>query len=245
MTANATTVIPPAPSENLLWELGDQPVALDLFCGVGGAARGLQSYGHRGPTWDVLGIDVDAAKAAPSPDYFIEWDLRDGLPELVYELAEQDLIDIVWTSPPCQFATSVQYARSGENFIPLARELVAEIDAPVTVIENVPGAADHLQDPVQFCGSAFGLGVQKHRVFETNFFAMGTPCDHPAGGFEYCIGDREAPVEGYRAAYGFSPDVELGAKQLREAIPPAYVHGLLDQYRKYGACRTQNAGCPA
>jgi SAM-dependent methyltransferase len=228
-----TEVVPPAPPEDLLWELGEHPLVLDLFCGVGGVARTLTTYGHRGPGWDVLGIDADASKVDTFPDYFVEWDLEDGLPPIVDELADRDLIDIVWASPPCQFATGVQYARSGENLIPLARDLLAEIDAPVKIIENVPDAKPHLENPIQFCGGAFGLGVQKHRVFETNFFAMSTPCDHPNGGFEFCIGDRETPVEAYREAHGFPADAGLGTKQLREAIPPAYVEELLKQYQQY------------
>lgn len=228
------TIVPPAPPEDLLWELGEHPLAIDLFCGVGGVARTLSTYGNRGPGWDVLGVDLDASKVNKYPDYFVEWDLEDGLPPIVYELAERDLVDIVWASPPCQFATGLQFRRSGLNLIPLARDLLAEIDAPVKVIENVPDAAPHLQNPVQFCGGAFGLGVRKHRVFETNFFATGTPCVHPDGGFEFCIGDREAPVEAYREAHGFRAGENLAAKQLREAIPPAYVGELLDQYRKYG-----------
>lgn len=127
----------------------------------------------------------------------------------------------------------MQFARSGENLIPMARDLLAEIDAEATVIENVPDAAEHLDNPVQFCGSAFGLGVQKHCVFETSFYAHGVACQHPSNGFDFCIGDREHPVEEYREAHGFRTDCPLTAKELREAIPPAYVRELLDQYIHY------------
>ncbi|WP_089768500.1 hypothetical protein [Halobellus clavatus] len=96
----------------------------------------------------------------------------------------------------------------------------------------MPGARDHLENPVQFCGSAFGLGVRKHRLFETSFFAHGTPCSHPEK-FDYAIGDREAPVTGYRQAHGLSPRAPLPAKALREVIPLAYIHELLDQYTHY------------
>src|SRR6056297_2429190 len=115
------TVIPPEPSEDLLWELGEHPLVVDLFCGVGGTARTFTAYGHRGPGWDVLGIDVDSSKVDQYPDYFVEWDLRDGLPPIVHELVEMDIVDIVWASPSCQFATNVQFRRSGQNLIPLAR----------------------------------------------------------------------------------------------------------------------------
>ena len=100
------------------------------------------------------------------------------------------------------------------------------------ILENVPGAREHLEKPVQLCGSSFGLGVRKHRPFETSFFAHGTACSHPDG-FDYAIGDREAPVTGYRQAHGLSPRSPLPAKALREVIPPAYVHERLDQYIHY------------
>lgn len=207
------------------------PIALDLFCGVGGAACGLQVYGHRGPGWMTLGIDVDGDKADRYPGHFVQHDLSDGLPPVVFEI--EDLIDIVWASPPCNWATGCQFARSGENLIPLARELLEQVDAPVKIIENVPGAREHMENPSQFCGGAFDLGVQKHRVFETNFYSHGTDCDHPEGGFEYCIGDRETPKAGYRRAHGFSRDWGWTTKQLREAIPPAYVDELIWQYQRY------------
>jgi len=143
------------------------------------------------------------------------------------------MVDVGWASPKCTFATGMQFARSGENLIPLARELLTELNPEVHIIENVPGAADHLKNPVQFCGSAFNLGVQKHRLFETSFYAHGVACNHPEGGFDFCIGDREHPVEEYRVAHGFREDSPLTAKELREAIPPEYVWELFDQYIHY------------
>ncbi|ERJ07458.1 Site-specific DNA methylase protein [Halorhabdus tiamatea SARL4B] len=222
--------------ERILADYDDHqvPLAIDLFCGVGGVARTLHSYGHRGPGWETLGIDVDGSKADTYPGHFLEWDLEEGLPEIVDELVAAGIVDVIWASPPCQFATNVQFRRDGKNLIPVARDLLSSIAAPVKIIENVTGAEEHLENPVKFCGGAFGLGVQKHRLFETNFFAHGTDCEHPSGGFEYCIGDREAPVESYRAAHGFRPDVGLTTKEVREAIPPAYVEELLRQHAKYG-----------
>lgn len=211
------------------------PVCLDLFCGVGGVCRTLQSYGAR-PVWDVIGIDIDGSKADTYPGYFVQHDLREGLPEFVDDLE----FDIAWASPACTFATALQFQRSGENLIPLARDLLKQVDAAFTIIENVPDAREHLDAPSQFCGGAFGLGVQKHRLFETSFFSHGTPCDHPDGGFDFCIGDREAPVEEYRAAHGFAPNADIRTKQVRECIPPAYVEELQEQYLVYecGASRT-------
>lgn len=204
----------------------DYPLVLDLFCGVGGVARGFHQYGHR-PFWEAIGIDSDGSKADQSPGHFIAHDLTNGLPEEI----EGIYFDVAWASPPCTFATGTQFARSGENYIPLARDLLADVNAEMKVIENVEGARSHLRDPVRFCGSAFDLGVRKHRLFETNFWCHGTQCDHPDR-FEFCIGDRERSVEEYRAAHGFQPAENLTAKQVRECIPPAYITELVDQYTR-------------
>lgn len=40
---------------------------------------------------------------------------------------------------------------------PSRRDMVDEIEAPVTILENVPGAKEHLEGPARFCGGAFGL----------------------------------------------------------------------------------------
>lgn len=228
--------------DRTLDEVADWRLALDLFCGVGGACRGLQRFGARGPGWDVIGIDSDPTKARAYPGVFIEHDLREGLPALVddYDFA------VAWASPPCGFATSLQFARSGENLIPLARRLLREVDAEVTILENVPGAREHLHQPVRLCGSVVGLDVRKHRLFETNHFAMTPPCDCPDVEFAFSIGEREAPVDEYRQAHGFRPRADtLGAKALREAIPPQYVDALLGQYIKYAPYhqeKSQNSG---
>lgn len=224
------TVATADPSADSLPVEDDEPLVLDLFCGVGGVARTIQRYGHHAP-WTCVGVDVDGAKADDYPGVFIEWDLTDGLPPVL----DGYLFDIAWASPECTFATGVQYARGGENYIPLARDLLADAHAELTVIENVDEepAREALRNPSRFCGGAFDLGVRKHRLFETSFPSFGTACEHPDGEFAHCIGDREHPVESYREAHGFAADANLGAKQLRECIPPAYVEELLRQYRVY------------
>lgn len=233
MSTTSSTQLPtgrPLTESEVLEAVGDYPIYVDLFAGIGGVARSLQQYPCARPACDVIGIDIDGSKAADYPGLFVEHDLTTGLPGFIDEL---EYIDLGWASPPCQFTTGVQYARSGENLIPLARSLLGDLPTEVTVLENVPEAREHLETPVRLCGGAFGLGVQKHRLFETSFRAHGVACDHPPDGFPYCIGDREHPVEGYREAHGFSRDAPIGAKALREAIPPAYVQALFNQYVRY------------
>lgn len=113
--------------------------------------------------------------------------------------------------------------------IHLARELLKQVEAQVTVIENVPDAREHLEDPIQMCGSAFGLGIKKHRLFETNFEGESVKCNHPRK-FDFCLGDREAPVTGYRHAHGLRVQEKIKTKQVRECIPVQYVEEIWEQY---------------
>ena len=105
------------------------------------------------------------------------------------------------------------------------------------VIENVPTARDHLREPIQLCGSSFGLLVRRHRLFESNQWLWGRQCSHkeyprrfqPAwnrknllrvlsvsGGYQ----QREASLEDHKAAMGITWDITL--PELSQAIPPAY-----------------------
>lgn len=211
------------------------PTDIDLFCGVGGVGHGLHST-QTHCTGQRIGVDVDGSKGEQYPGVFIEHDLATGLPSEIKRLLEHPefrSFDMAWASPPCTFATNIEAFQSGENMIPVARELLEGIPATLKVIENVPGAREHLRNPVQFCGGAFDLEVRKHRVFETNYYCHGTPCQHPEGGFAFCLGDREHPVEEYREAHGLRSDSPLGAKELREVIPPCYVEELWRQYLEY------------
>jgi DNA (cytosine-5)-methyltransferase 1 len=198
---------------------------LDLFCGVGGAARGLQELGY-----EVVGFDVEHQPKYPGE--FHQRDLTEGLPAWV--LDEQWAG--VWASPPCTPFTEIEAFQSGENLIPLARDLVTAVPwAGFRIIENVRGASDWLRDPTRLQGGAFGLEVEKERVFETNFRAASQTVSGVS--YAYCIGDREHPVKGYRQAHGFPIHCDLGAKDLREAIPPAYVRHLVEEYGRTGESR--------
>jgi hypothetical protein len=194
---------------------------LDLFAGPGGVARGFQRLG-----FDVVGVDIDPHPAYPAE--CIEHDLRDGLPERI----RGESFAYAWASPPCTPFAATQYRQSGENLIPAARRLLAGVGAEHTVLENVPGARPWLRAPVELEGGPFGLGVRKRRLFETSFRAwsrVGTTAP------EFCIGDREHPVEDYREAHGLDRDAPIGAKDVRHCIPPAYVRALVEDAREYGS----------
>jgi DNA (cytosine-5)-methyltransferase 1 len=115
----------------------------------------------------------------------------------------------------------------------------------VYVIENVVGAPmDH---PVMLCGSAFGLRVERHRLFESNACLMSAGCMHAVhvGGPVGVYGDHWDREGGWLRPDGTSrgrkaTSVEdagdaLGIDwmttwdDLTDAIPPAYTHYLGDQ----------------
>src|SRR6266540_2317992 len=87
--------------------------------------------------------------------------------------------DLVHASPPCQAFTA--YKRRPNHVLPAPNLIVAIrqrllLRGVPYVIENVPGAP--LDEPIQLCGSAFGLGVRRHRLFESSLPLWASPCAH-------------------------------------------------------------------
>jgi DNA (cytosine-5)-methyltransferase 1 len=201
---------------------------LDLFCGAGGASVGYARAG-----FEVVGVDhVD------QPRYPYDFIRADALailrrPEFLADF------DVVHASPPCQ-AWSAYRRRRGVNrnavdLIWITRRMLMA-RANVWVIENVPGAP--LVNPVQLCGSSFGLYVRRHRLFESNVALVGSVCSHPR--------ERAFPPASNRPNPRFTVEVgtyrvrrELSAAamgthwmtgdEMTQAIPPAYTAFLGEQ----------------
>lgn len=150
-----------------------KPQLLDLFCGAGGAAKGYMDAG-----FEVTGIDI-----AYQPNYIGATIIQDdaiGRLEAMIEAWQTfggSPFDAIHASPPCQAHSAVtgKHRDKHVDLIPETRRLLKMSGLPY-VIENVVGAP--LEDPIQLCGSSFGLGVQRHRLFETNFPIMAPPCAH-------------------------------------------------------------------
>lgn len=144
---------------------------LDLFCGAGGAAEGY----HRAGFTEIVGIDI-----APQPNYPFEFWQMDVTEWFTWEMgvAIAMTFDAIHASPPCQAYSTTKSLHTNEypDLIEPTRNFLRPILGRPWVIENVVGAP--LKSPIKLCGSSFGLGVRRHRLFESNFALMSTGCRH-------------------------------------------------------------------
>ena len=112
-----------------------KPIAIDLFCGAGGASLGIHQAGvHRVMGYDNWPVAVETHKANGLPAKCV--DLSERMPKIKSE------VDLVWASCPCQPFTSAlitdgmwderdgfpHYLRVLERYMPR-----------LTIFENVAG----------------------------------------------------------------------------------------------------------
>lgn len=201
----------------------DKPILLDLFCCAGGAAMGYSRAG-----FDVVGVDN-----RPQPRYPFRFVLADALE---YVAAHGREYDCVHASPPCQKYTVAQNAAKNADAHPdlvgPVRDLLKATGKPYA-IENVIGAP--MQNAVMLCGLSFGLKVRRHRLFETNFFVMGKPCQCRNQDY-YVIFGHEVRNRRHGESAGRKNSIKEGRKamdidwmtraELSEAIPPAYAEHI-------------------
>jgi len=208
-----------------------RPVLLDLFCGAGGAAMGYHQAG-----FDVVGVDID-----DQPNYPFEFVQADAL------TFPCDGFDAIHASPPCQAYSRTRsiwrhQPPSQPPLIHQTRELLIQSGLPY-VIENVVGAP--LIQPIQLCGSSFGLDVRRHRLFECSFATiMVPPCAHGQQAprrfktharFDKAQLSPVVHIYGHGGGEGKAIDLWRQAMQvpwmqtrreIREAIPPAYTRHI-------------------
>lgn len=195
---------------------------LDLFCGAGGASVGYYRAG-----FDVTGVDIVDQPFYPFP--FIKMDALVSTYEFLTSF------DAIHASPPCQaYCTVASPARKRgkvypDLFVPVRRMLIAA-GLPY-IIENVPGSPAR---GIGLCGSMFGLGVRRHRIFESNVSLKlpETPCTCSSHTGEYVTvaGEMFSKAEGQHV---MGIDWLIDKFQLKEAIPPAYTQFLGEQLIRY------------
>ena len=214
-----------------------KPLALDLFCGGGGACIGMQWAG-----FEVVGVDI---KPHPNyPGHFIQADVH-NLPVSI------DDFSFVWASPPCQrFSMGTQSAKDKDcwkehpDLIPITREILSQ--HPLTCIENVPKAP--IRPDLVLTAPTVGLPfMHRKRHFELSFFMMHTPCWDTdkllkssglvftirASGIGAMNTEKQAkrdsiglprivPQDVRKTFMGIPYFIEMNDKEIGEAVPPAY-----------------------
>jgi DNA (cytosine-5)-methyltransferase 1 len=203
---------------------------LDLFCGVGGASTGYAQAG-----FEVHGVDLKHGKRYPFT--YVRADVLDVLKDEDY--IQQ--FDVIHASPPCQTHSITKHLRNAQGKSTSKIDLIPETRAALIasgkpyIIENVPGSP--LIDPIQLCGSSFGLKVRRHRLFESNMPLVGSVCDHKSQGRPVGIygslndqipggGKTASTISEARQAMGMEWAIWT---ELVEAIPPAFTKYLGDQ----------------
>lgn len=204
---------------------------LDLYCGAGGASMGYHLAG-----FEVTGIDLKHGKRYPFTYRRMS----------VLDLTANDLqaFDFIHASPPCQTFSITKNLRIAQgkstdklDLLEPTRKLLIESGKPY-VIENVKGAP--LINPVQLCGSSFGLKVRRHRLFESNLPIKGSECDHKSQGRPvgvYGSMKDEIPNGGKTAESLSEGQSAMGIDwmlwgELVEAIPPIYTQYIGQQVKE-------------
>lgn len=185
---------------------------------------------HRAGFDEIVGIDI--VNQPRYPFHFIQADALKPPVRL-------ENFDLIHASPICKTFTKTGWAyyfgyhdRHPDLLTP-TRKLLEQSGVP-WVIENVPGAP--MRPDFILCGSQFGLGVRRHRWFETSaaLFDFMYPCDHqlrvvsPHGNPNRFKGSRREWAEAMGIDW-------MTAPELAQAIPPAYSEFIGEQFLRLAA----------
>jgi len=222
------------------------PKLLDLFACAGGASMGYHMAG-----FEVTGVDIERHDAYP-----FEFHQGDAI---VFVKEHGHEFDAIAASPPCQAysVTKSLHTSTHAQLVEPTRDALAGSGKPY-VIENVVGAP--LRDPIQLCGSMFGLRVRRHRLFESNVPLEQPPCDHAwqdadlvynlrvsksrgrtrrsgiipvHGGLQMLFDDKSNTMLETHAV-GAAMGIDWMTKaEMNQAIPPAYTRHIGAQLMQY------------
>lgn len=144
----------------------------------------------------------------------------------------------IHASPPCQqYSTALKHLSKWQPMlIEVVREMLLRRPGIYWVIENVPGSPLPSQSTllgahgVELCGTMFGLKIQRHRLFETNF-PVGPPrgCDHTERVMNFYKTRDRPKVPGKTPAKVWAEEMGvewMHGKEVRNAIPPVYTEWI-------------------
>jgi len=214
--------------------MSSKPLLMDLYSGAGIGAVGYLDAGFH-----VMGIDI---KDQPNyPSEFGRWDALD-----ILNSDFPNGYDVIHASPPCQYFTRAKHLRTAQGgksssldlLTPTLELLREKWSHKIWVVENVPGAKALMPDAVVECGSAYGLGVRRHRLFLSNVPLEGSGCDHKGQGRPWGVyhvmgdsipkGGRTAKtLEHGKEVMGVTQ--ECTWKELKEGLPPTFTHHIGQQ----------------
>jgi hypothetical protein len=169
--------------------------------------------------FDVVGVDKEPIKDYPFT--FVQCDALEYLAEHGTEFCA------IHASPPCQAYSEMQkiWDNSEEHpdLVAPTRKLLQETGKPF-VIENVVGAP--LRVDLMLCGTMFGLGIIRHRIFESNVeMPLLVPCCNHSKVYDPWHGEGRTSNK-FRQAMGIDWMKDAGGGRrkgtLAQAIPPAY-----------------------
>ena len=217
--------------------------ALDLFCGAGGATRGLQDAGYH-----VTGVDI-----RPQPNYC--GDAFVCADAMRYPL---DGYDFIWASPSCQGHTVMNNDKSKwdpAQLLKMRRRL--ERQTTPWALENVVSQSTRVimgPDAIVLCGSMFRLGaahngkffqLRRHRLILAGGFALNAPCcahsEPVVGVYDGHARCRAAKHGGratrdpwdHRAIASQAMGIDwMNLAELSEAIPPVYSKYVVQCYER-------------
>ena len=143
---------------------------LDLFCGIGGAARGfINACQQMHIQYEIIGIDRENFSRF-YPAKFIQMDIT----QLTVEYIRNLNVDFIWASPPCQhYSISTNRSKlEGKTYpdlVKFTRDLLLQTNLPF-VIENV--IACPLVNPIILYGDMFNVSMRRGRKFELHGFTI-------------------------------------------------------------------------